>query len=92
MRPGLAGAVAVVLLVGLLLASSVAAVYARHEARRQFVELEGLHRERDELNIEWGRLRLEYGTWANPGRVEQRARDKLGMKAPDPGDVVIHRP
>ena len=47
-RPRLVATLVVALLVSLLMTSAVAVVYARHEARRQFVELQGLHRERDE--------------------------------------------
>ncbi|MGB5586664.1 MAG: cell division protein FtsL, partial [Gammaproteobacteria bacterium] len=52
------------LLVLALLASSVAAIHARHEARRQFIELQALIDTRDELNIDWGRLQIEHSTWA----------------------------
>lgn len=72
-------------------ASAVAVVYSKHRSRRLFVELQSLERERDQLNVEWGRLRLEQGTWATPGRVEQAAREQLNMKMPERGDVVVVR-
>ena len=72
--------------------SAVGVVYARHEARKLFIELQGVAAERDELNIDWGRLQIEHSTWASPGRVEQLARDRLKMRAPDPGAVVIVQP
>jgi len=75
-----------------LLASSVAVIHARHEARRQFIELEALIDARDELNIEWGRLQIEHSTWASPGRIEQMAADKLNMKIPEPAAVVVIGP
>jgi cell division protein FtsL len=81
-----------ILLVLLLLASSVAAIHARHEARQLFIELEGQIRIRDELNINWGRLQIEHSTWASPGRIEQIAADKLDMRVPQPSAVVIIGP
>ena len=81
-----------VMLAVLALASAVGVVFARHEARRLFVELQGLTAERDRLNIDWGRLRIEHSTWASPGRVEQIAREKLSMSEPDPTAVVIVQP
>jgi cell division protein FtsL len=75
----------------LLLGSALAAVYARHEARKLFVELQSLERGRDELNIDWGRLRIEQGMLATHARVERLASEKLGMHLPAAGDVSIVR-
>lgn len=83
----LAGVLAVVVLL-----SAVSVVYARHDARQLFIELQQLTAERDRLNIDWGRLQIEHSTWASPGRVEQLAREKLGMREPDPAKVVIVEP
>jgi cell division protein FtsL len=81
-----------VLLAVLVLASAVSVVYARHDARQLFIELQQLTAERDTLNIDWGRLQIEHSTWASPGRVEQIARERLGMREPDPARVVIVEP
>ena len=72
-------------------ASAVGAVYARHEARKLFVELQALERTRDELNLEWGRLRIEQGMLATHARVERLASEKLGMHIPAATDVTIVR-
>ena len=72
--------------------SAIAAVYARHEHRQLFVALTRLERERDELNIEFGRLQLEQATWAESNRIDQIARSRLGMKFPETGDIVVVRP
>ncbi len=81
-----------VLLAVLVLASAVSVVYARHDARQLFIELQQLTAERDSLNIDWGRLQIEHSTWASPGRVEQIAREQLNMREPDPARVVIIEP
>jgi cell division protein FtsL len=72
-----------------VLASAIGAVYARHEARKLFVELQSLERARDELNIEWGRLRIEQGMLATHARVERLATEKLGMHLPAAGEISI---
>ena len=72
-----------------MLASAIGAVYARHEARKLFVELQALERTRDELNIDWGRLRIEQGMLATHARVERLASEKLGMHLPEAGRSVV---
>lgn len=72
--------------------SAVAAVDARHQARQLFIELQGLNRARDELNIEWRQLQIERSTWAAHARVEQLAREKLEMAVPAPGDIEVVKP
>ena len=82
-----------VVLLGLLavLASAIAVVYVRQQTRLQFVELTRLGVERDDLNVEYGRLQLEQATWADNNRVDQIAREKLGMLAPHPAASVVIR-
>ncbi len=72
--------------------SGVGVVYARHEHRQQFVALTELERERDELNIEFGRLQLEQATWAATSRIEQVARSTLGMKYPEASELQVIQP
>jgi cell division protein FtsL len=86
------GRVMIVVLALLLFASSLGVVFSTHQARRLFVELQGLQKVRDELNTQWGRLQLEQSTWATHGRIEKIANNKLEMEIPPPGAVVIVRP
>ncbi|MCP4041352.1 MAG: cell division protein FtsL [Gammaproteobacteria bacterium] len=69
--------------------TALAVVLAKHESRKMFVELQGLERSRDELNVEWGRLQLEQGTWATHSRIESVARSKLGMEIPRADAIVL---
>ena len=73
-------------------ATAVGVVYARHRHRVLFVELTRLEKDRDELNIEFGRLQLEQATVAESTRIERVATTRLGMKFPEAGDVVVIRP
>ncbi|RRN58817.1 cell division protein FtsL [Pseudoxanthomonas sp. SGNA-20] len=73
-------------------ATGIAVVYERYRHRQLFVELTRLERQRDELNIEFGRLQLEQATWAQANRIDQVARERLGMKFPEAEDIVVVRP
>ncbi len=73
----------------MVLASAVAVVYTRHQSRELFSELRGFEKKIDELNVDWGQLQLEYGTWSMDARVDDIARRDLKMFAPDFHDVRI---
>jgi len=66
--------------------SALFVVVARHDSRTSFTVLERLVGERDELNIEWGRLQLEQATWADPSRIERVATRDLGMRFTPPSE------
>jgi len=80
------------LLVLAVIASAIGVVYSKHLSRKQFVELQRLESDRDEMNIEWGQLQLEQSTVATHGRIEELARLHLKMTMPDPNVVVIVQP
>ena len=82
----------VILLALVVLASSLGVVYAKHQSRKLFVELDTLKKERDEMNVEWGRLQLEQSTLATHGRIERIAKKRLGMKTPEYEQILIVRP
>lgn len=74
-----------------VLASAIGVVWTRHESRVLFVQLTRLQSERDELNVDFGRLELEQATWADPARVDAVARGQLGMVAPTPANTRLLR-
>lgn len=84
------------LLVAVLLVASVVSaigvVHARHDYRQLYVQLTRLERARDELNVDFGRLQLEQATWAMSNRVDQVARERLGMRFPENAEIVVVRP
>lgn len=81
--------VAMALLIGAVLGSALGVIYAKHQTRKLFVELQGVQKSRDDLQIDWGRLQLEQATWATHGRIESVARERLEMHIPTPDHVVI---
>ena len=83
------GAAFIVLLLVVTIASGLGVVYARQKHRQLFIEINGLQRERDDLNIEFGRLQLEQATWAETNRIEQVARGQLGMVSPGAANTIL---
>jgi cell division protein FtsL len=82
-----------VFFVGLLvLSSAMAVVYIKHLYRNVHTQLQNLRDQRDQLHIEWTQLLLEQSALASDMRVEQIARDELGMIFPAPDKIVIIRP
>ena len=79
-------------LVFLVMASAISVVYSKHLNRKVFVELQQLNKSIDELNVEWGRLQLEEGAWADHGRLEKIARTELNMLLPGIDSVVYLKP
>ncbi len=85
------GALCLMLLLVAVLASALGVVWTRHESRVLFVNLTALQNQRDELNIEYGKLELEQATYAEPRRIDDEARQKLGMVDPRPQDIRLLR-
>jgi cell division protein FtsL len=85
------GRVLLAILVVANVLTAIGVVFARHEHRQLFIALSSLEKARDELNIEFGRLQLEQATWAESNRIDQVARERLGMKFPEAGDIVVVR-
>jgi cell division protein FtsL len=84
--------VIVVLLWCAVLGSAAGAIYTRHRARELFVELERLHRQRDQLDVNWGQLQLEQSTWSAHAFVESVATRRLNMVLPDPAAIQVLAP
>jgi cell division protein FtsL len=75
-----------------VLGSAAGTVYTRHRARELFIELERLHRERDQLEVAWGQLQLEQSAWSAQAFVERVATQRLNMKLPDPASIQVVMP
>lgn len=82
---------AIALLAVAVFVSALAKVYVVHLNRTAFTELQQLGEARDEMDIEWGRLQIEQAAWSTHARIEEVATERLGMRTPDPGRVVMVR-
>lgn len=73
-------------------ASAVAVVHAVHTSRLLVNDLQGLQREGERLQVEWGQLLLEKSTWGSYARVEKRARGEIDMYLPSVQEIVVVTP
>lgn len=81
----------VLLLALAVVASALAVVDSKHDTRRLFQQIEQLRDQRDALNVEWSRLRLEQGALATHSRVEGIAREQIGLTRPDAAEIKLIR-
>ena len=75
----------------LVVISAIASVYARHESRSQFTQLQSLTVQRDALEVDCGRLQIEQSTWSAYARVERQARKRMAMRIPVSADIEVVR-
>ena len=75
-----------------VIGSAMAVSYTKFVNRKLFVELHDLRMQRDALDVEWGRLRLEQSAWATHTRVEDVARERLDMRIPGAAEVILLGP
>ena len=86
------GVLGMVLLTAAVGVSAIGVVWAKHESRKRFVQLQNLQEQQAHMDVEFGQLQLEQSTWATHGRIERLARQKLDMHIPTPDEVVIAQP
>lgn len=77
------------ILLAALVACALGAVSAQHKSRKLYVELQKELATAKQLDVEWGQLQLEQGTWSTHGRIERMARRELGMALPPAGRVEM---
>ena len=80
---------ALALLVIVVMASAIGSIYAKHESRKLFTELQRLNTERDRMEVEWGQLQIEQSTWSTYARVEQLAREDMKMRPPTVEEMML---
>lgn len=84
---------AVVTLLGIVVfLSALGVIDARHQNRVLFEQLQQERMQRDQLNIDWGRLLLEQSTWSTHAYIEQSATQKLGMSTPVNPEILVVQP
>ena len=79
------------LLLVAVIACALGVVTSQHRARKLFVELEKEKERAQQMEVEWGQLQLEQGTWAMPARVENIASTKLQMQLPKSAQIQFIR-
>ena len=63
-------------------------IYLQQITRNKFVKLQELIEQEHDLNADWGRLQIEHSTYVNNSRIEETAKNKLGMKLPEKEQII----
>lgn len=71
---------------------ALSTVSSTHQSRKLYTQLEVEQKRMRDLDVEWGQLQLEQSTWATHSRVEKIARERLGMKPPQSGQLITVDP
>jgi cell division protein FtsL len=77
------------LLLSILIGCCLALVTSQHTARKLYVELEKERELNARLEIEYGQLQLEQGTWATHSRIEKIATRDLQLRVPAASRVQV---
>jgi cell division protein FtsL len=77
------------LLLAGLLGTGLAIVNSTHVSRQRLNALQQLEKERNALQVEWGRLLLEQSSLVAQGKVEDMAVSQLDMQMPSMNEVVV---
>ena len=78
-----------IVLLMLTTVSATGVIYSTHKSRYLLNELRQLERQRNNLQVEWGKLLLEQSSLVAQGRIENLAIVELGMKIPTVENVVV---
>ncbi len=75
-------------LLAAVLISALADVSVNHRARKLVTAYEREQERMRALEVEWGQLQLEQSTWATHARIEEIARQRLGMHTPRSNQII----
>ncbi|GGY09271.1 cell division protein FtsL [Paludibacterium paludis] len=81
---------AILLVILVLCAWSV--VTSQYVARKLYSDLQKEQKSQHDLDVEYGQLMLEQGTWGAHALIEKAATTRLGMHTPDPREVQVVTP
>lgn len=76
-------------LLAAVIACSLGVVTSQHEARKLVIALQQEKERAQQMEVEWGQLRLEQSTWSMPSRIEGIVSHQLQMQVPK-GNQIQH--
>lgn len=77
------------ILLAALMVCAMALVSSQHKARKLYVELQKEQTAGKQLDVEWGQLQLEQGTWGTHARIERIATRELNMRLPTANRIEV---
>lgn len=81
--------IALLALVGLVLASAFGIIYERSEYRSSVSDLQAYQSQYYDLHVQAQQLLLEQSTWATQARIQHIAQHRLGMVSPRNDHIVL---
>ncbi|KTD48133.1 cell division protein FtsL [Legionella quateirensis] len=72
-----------IVLLAAVLVSAFAVIYSTNSYRSTLSQVEQEEQQTHFFQLQWGQLLLEQASLATPARVEELAREKLGMTLPN---------
>jgi cell division protein FtsL len=77
------------LLLALIVLSALGLVTSQHQSRKLYSELQVEQQAAKRFEEEIARLQVEQSTWSTPSRIEKVARERLGMRVPEPSRIRV---
>lgn len=74
-----------------IVGTGIGIVYTEYLIRAEFVKLQDLNAERRDLEVRWEQLQLEEAALTTHARIENKAREQLGMRLPRRQDMRVIR-
>ena len=72
-----------------VLSSALAVAFVSHVCRQKYHQLTALEREKNQLQVAYGKYLLEQSAWGSLQRVETMAKESLNMQSPKPQDIMM---
>jgi len=79
-------------LVVVLLVSSMAVIFSKHQSRSLFIDIQKQEKRLDDYEVEWGRLQLELTMLTEENRVERVAQQQLKLIMPEREKIIFLKP
>jgi cell division protein FtsL len=76
-------------LLAIVVLCSWSVVTSQHVSRTLYSDLQKEQKSQHQLDVEYGQLMLEQGTWGAHALIEKAAETRLGMHIPDPRQVQV---
>ncbi|MGB0450208.1 MAG: cell division protein FtsL [Porticoccaceae bacterium] len=73
----------------LVLTSALAVAFVSHVCRQKYDQLTALEREKNQLQVAYGKYLLEQSAWGSLQRIETMAKDSLEMHGPQPQEIMM---
>ena len=85
----MSGPLRVAVLWMLVLSSALAVAFVSHVCRQKYDQLTALEREKNQLQVAYGKYLLEQSAWGSLQRIETMAKDSLNMHGPQPQEIMM---